>query len=226
MDAQRSDEVRAPRNRPCVGPAVRRLRRERGLTLAEIAARSGLNLGYLSQIENDKASPSLETLGAIGEALDVPIAWFLVDSSPAPRVVRAGQRSRRTGLRGEGFVEEVDGGVGRDLRIVEATIEPGTRTGLHAHPGEEHHLVLSGRVRLTQGAHVVDLEPGDYLVWDATVPHDAACLGDEPARLLIVGHRAHGLDTTRADPLPRPRTGRLASGAPTPDDAGPGGGAD
>ena len=41
--------------RPAVGTQVRRWRTERGLTLAGVAERSGLNIGYLSQIENDKA---------------------------------------------------------------------------------------------------------------------------------------------------------------------------
>jgi transcriptional regulator with XRE-family HTH domain len=201
MDDRRAPEPRAARSRPCVGPAVRRLRRERALTLADVAGRTGLNVGYLSQIENDKASPSLETLAALGEALDVPISWFLVDTSPPPRVVRAGDRPKRRVLRGEGTLEDVDGGVGRDVRIVQSTLAPGARTGLHAHAGDEHHLILTGRVRLTQGTHEADLGPGDYLVWDATIPHDAACLGDEPATLLIVGHRAHGSDTSRPDPF-------------------------
>jgi len=57
------------RARPAIGPQVRRLRRERGLTLARVAERSGLNVGYLSQIENDKASPSLESLTALATAI-------------------------------------------------------------------------------------------------------------------------------------------------------------
>jgi transcriptional regulator with XRE-family HTH domain len=185
------------RSRPSVGPAVRRLRRERGLTLADVAGRSGLNVGYLSQVENDKASPSLETLAALAEALAVPISWFLVDASAPPRVVRANERPSRTVAGGEGRLEEIDGGGGRELRIVEATMEPGTRTGLHSHAGDEHHLVVRGRARLTQGEHTADLGPGDYLVWDATVPHDAMCLGDEPVTMVIVGHRPHGPDTSR-----------------------------
>jgi len=195
-----TDASRVARQRPCVGPTVRRLRRERGFTLADVAARTGLNVGYLSQVENDKASPSLETLGALGEALGVPVAWFLLDTATPPRVVRAGERPVRTPPNGNGRLEDVDGGVGRALRIVEATIEPGAGTGLHAHAGDEHHLVLSGHVRLTQGEHVTDLGPGDYLVWDATIPHDAETLGDEPVRMLIVGHRAHGADTARPEP--------------------------
>jgi transcriptional regulator with XRE-family HTH domain len=174
-----------------VGQQIRRLRHERDLTLAQVASRSGLNLGYLSQVENDKASPSLETLAALAAAIDVPVAWFLADSSRPPRVVRAVDRRRWAGP-GGGSMEEVDGGIPRDVRIVRGVMPVGISTGLHAHPGEEHHLVLAGRIRVRQGEHVIDLGPGDYLVWDATVPHDAEVLGDEPAELLLISHRSHG----------------------------------
>src|SRR5215211_3945278 len=77
-----------PRPRISVGRQVRRWRADRGLTLAAVAEQTGLNLGFLSQIENDKASPSLDTLGALGAALDVPPAWFLIDDVPRPRRAR------------------------------------------------------------------------------------------------------------------------------------------
>ncbi|MET1231788.1 MAG: helix-turn-helix domain-containing protein [Candidatus Limnocylindrales bacterium] len=182
------------RSRPAVGPQVKRWRTERALTLAQVAERSGLNVGYLSQIENDKASPSLESLAAIGVALDVPTAWFLQDSSIPPRVVRASDRRTWRGP-GGGRVEEVDGGVSRELCIVQVTGLPGGSTGLHAHPGDEHHIVLQGRVRLTQGEHSVEVGPGDYVLWDATIPHDAESIGDEPPVLLIVSMRQRGTET-------------------------------
>src|SRR6185369_2557759 len=69
------------RTTPRVGRQVRHWRQERGLTLSQLADGSGLNVGYLSQIENDKAAPSLEALGAMADAMDVPAAWFLIDSS-------------------------------------------------------------------------------------------------------------------------------------------------
>jgi transcriptional regulator with XRE-family HTH domain len=167
-----------------VGRQVRRWRTERGLTLAGVAERSGLNVGYLSQIENDKASPSLACLASIGAALDVPPAWFLMDDVPAPTVVRAAERP--VVERGAGRVEHVDGRASRDISILEVTAPPGASVGLHAHPGDEHHLVLRGRFRAIQGAHVVTLEPGDYLRWDGAIPHDGEVIGDEPLTVLIM----------------------------------------
>ena len=193
---RRAGEAGASRSRPCVGPQIRRLRRERSLTLAQVAQRAGLNVGYLSQVETDKASPSLETLASLATALDVPITWFLIDTVPPPRVVRAADRRKWRGPGGVS-IQEVDGAVARDLCIVTASSKPGQRTGLHAHSGDEHHVVLSGRLRLYQGEHEVELGPGDYLLWDATIPHDSECIGPEPAEVLIITPRTTGTETSR-----------------------------
>jgi transcriptional regulator with XRE-family HTH domain len=184
-----------PRHRPLVGARIRRRRTERGLTLAAVAAETGLNVGYLSQVENDKASPSLETLAALAAALDVPIAWFLLDESVGPRVVRASERPRRRAR--TGTLAQVDGGIARDLAIFEGEMPPGERTGMHAHPGDEHHVILSGRIRLTQGETVVEAGPGDYVLLDGTLPHEAEAIGDEPARLIIVYPRGGHSELTR-----------------------------
>jgi mannose-6-phosphate isomerase-like protein (cupin superfamily) len=172
-------------NRLFVGREVRRWRRTRGLTLAQVGDSSGLNIGYLSQIENDKAIPSLEALGQIALALDVPPAWLLLDSSPAPQVVYAADRPRTNGIGGS-VVSEVDGRTSRDVCILEVSVPPGESTGAHSHFGDEHHVILSGRWRMTQGDHSVELGPGDYLAWDPTIPHDVQNIGDEEGRVLII----------------------------------------
>jgi len=186
-EARSIDGTRRP---PPVGRQVRRWRAERGLTLAKVAEASGLNVGYLSQIENDKASPSLSCLASIAGTLDVPIAWFLVDEASRPEVVRAADRRWRVAENGR--ASRVDAGRSSDISIVEVEAHPGSSTGLHTHAGDEHHLVLAGRYRMTQGQHVEELGPGDYLRWDGLIPHDAEVIGDEPGRLLIVRLTRHG----------------------------------
>jgi transcriptional regulator with XRE-family HTH domain len=194
-----TDPAPPARRRPLVGSQVRRRRRDRGLTLTQVSESTGLNVGYLSQVENDKASPSLETLAALADALDVPIAWFLLDQSVAPRVVRASERPKRRMPRSQGAMSQVDGGIARDVAIFEGVMPPGSRTGFHAHPGDEHHLILEGRMRITQGEVVVEAGPGDYVLLDGTLPHDAEALGDRPARLIIVYPRGGHSELTRRD---------------------------
>ena len=179
-------EGRKPRL--AVGAQIRRWRTERGLTLTQVSGRSGLNVGYLSQIENDKASPSLAVLGSIAEALDVPPAWFLMGDVAPPIVVRAAERP--IGESDLGRAEHVDGRASRDVTILEAIARPGGRVGLHAHAGDEHHVVLRGHFRMTQVEHTVELGPGDYLRWDGSVPHEGEVIGDEEASVLIVRIRS------------------------------------
>ena len=178
--------------RPPVGRETRRWRQSRGLTLAQVSERSGLNIGYLSQIENDKASPSIACLASLGEALDVPIAWFFIDDVPPPVVVRAADRPvESTGL---GLIAEVNGSGSRDVSIVEVKATAvGASVGAHSHAGDEHHVVLRGRFRLRQGDHVIDVGPGDYLRWDGTIPHDGEVIaldegtsGSGGAAMLII----------------------------------------
>ena len=182
MTTERADT--ASRTRLAVGKQIRNWRTERGLTLARLAERSGLNVGYLSQIENDKASPSLAVLGLIADALDVSPAWFLMGDAPPPRVIRAGERP--VTVTDIGQVQHVDGRTSRDVSILEVSAAPGGRVGTHAHPGDEHHIVLRGRMRLTQGEHTIDAGPGDYVRWDGSVPHDGEVIGAEEAAMLII----------------------------------------
>ena len=189
----------AARRRPLVGGTIRRRRRELNRTLAQVAADTGLNVGYLSQVENDKASPSLETLAALAAALDVPIAWFLLEESVAPRVIRAAERPRRRMARGAGSMTQIDGGISRHVAIFEGEMPVGHRTGFHSHAGDEHHIVLAGRVRFVQGTAVVEAGAGDYVLLDGTLPHDAESIGPDPARLIIVYPRGGHSELTRTD---------------------------
>jgi quercetin dioxygenase-like cupin family protein len=160
------------------------------MTLSRLATASSLNVGYLSQIENDKASPSLACLAAIAGALDVPPAWLLVEESAAPEILRAGERRWRdvAGAR----ASRVDARGATDISIVEVRTDPGVTTGVHSHPGDEHHLVLAGRFRMTQGDHTYELGPGDYLRWDGLLPHDVETIGDEAAAMLVMRLTRHG----------------------------------
>ncbi len=190
VDVQQQLQAEPGRRSPAVGRQIRRWRADRGLTLARLAAAANLNVGYLSQIENDKASPSLACLSAIAGALDVPPAWFLVEETAAPEVLRAADRRWRDVPGGR--ASRVDARGSSDISIVEATTGPGVTTGLHSHPGDEHHLVLAGHYRMRQGEHTYELGPGDYLRWDGLIPHDVESIGETPATLLVIRLTRHG----------------------------------
>ena len=142
-----------------------------------------MNVGYLSQIENDKASPSLAMLASIGEALDVPPAWFLMGESR-----RRSSCARPSGRSAEelGRVEHVDGSASRDVTIIEAVAHRAVGSALTPTPAMST-MSFSRAVPDEPGRrHVVELGPGDYLRWDGAVPHEGEVIGDEEAAVLIV----------------------------------------
>jgi transcriptional regulator with XRE-family HTH domain len=76
-----------------VGTELRRRRTELGLTLREVAEQGDLTSGFLSQVENDRVSPSLKSLGRIAEVLRIPM-FHLLSSEAGDPVVRADQRPK------------------------------------------------------------------------------------------------------------------------------------
>lgn len=176
-----------------VGARLKSLRIGQGLTVGALAEQTSLSKGLISQIENDKVSPSLASLERLAQGLSVPVAYLLLRPADAIQVMRANQRPV--------YRVPVEGGRGPDQLRVEvlydgsrnlkaALIElpPGTVSGCdsHAHPGEEFHLVLEGRVRAMQAEQAVDLDTGDAWHWHGCTPHRVANIGEGTARLLVI----------------------------------------
>ena len=65
-----------------IGERLRARRVELGLTLAEVAEKAGLSLPYVSNLERGRGNPTLEALGALARALDVPLGTLVGDSGP------------------------------------------------------------------------------------------------------------------------------------------------
>src|SRR5918997_2985059 len=72
-----------------VAANIRVLRRQAGLTLAELAAAAGVGKSTLAQLESGRGNPSVETLWAIAAALQIPFSRLVEEDRPALRVVRA-----------------------------------------------------------------------------------------------------------------------------------------
>lgn len=86
-DGELTDRMAAvPKARPeptsRLGALLRGRRRQLGLTLREVCTRAGLSAGYLSQVENDKAVPTLGTLAQVAAALDVRLDYFVAEPRP------------------------------------------------------------------------------------------------------------------------------------------------
>jgi len=158
------------------------------MTVAQLAERTGLSKGLISQVENEKASPSLATLERLAAGLGVPAAYLLLKVEEGLQVVRAGDRPLYHFGDDQIRVEVLSGRSGRSLKAVLVQMPPGTSTGhaAHAHGGEEWHMVLEGRIQAIQGDQQAVLEAGDSFHWTGCVPHRVVNIGSGTARILAV----------------------------------------
>jgi len=184
-EALRTVEPPAP---PQVGTRIRWMRRKAGLTLQQLAEAAGISVGFLSQVERDKATPSLGTLAGLAAALGVEIELFIATPKPADAVTRAGTRPRfaigDSSLQYEQLTTDLPAGA---LSALIIHIPPGYASEIASHPGEEVIVVLDGRLRQTLGDAEIVLGPGDSLHFMGDTPHSFANVGDGPARLLWTG---------------------------------------
>ncbi|NBT32594.1 MAG: cupin domain-containing protein [Rhodobacteraceae bacterium] len=148
-----------------LGADLRALRKARGLTLQGLADSLGRSVGWLSQVERDLSSPSINDLRDMSKVLDVSIS-SLFRASAAPEevghIVRKGAR-RPIGSREAGLVEELlSPDLTDDFEVVHSTFEPGAALpDFVTRPTQEVGYVTSGHLDLWIGEQLFHLNPGD-----------------------------------------------------------------
>lgn len=172
-----------------VGPRLRRVREQRGLTLTEAAARTGISKSTLSRLENGQRRPSLELLLPLAHAYRVPID----DLVGAPEVGDPRIRLKPRRVNGRTVLPLTrPGGVQAWKIVIPASqSDPQPRT----HDGFEWLYVLSGRMRLVLGDQDLVLGVGEAAEFDTQVPHWFGSTGNEAAEVLSIfgrpGERMH-----------------------------------
>lgn len=177
-----------------IGTRLRELRKDRRLSIQQLADRVGLSIAMISQIERGLSTPSLRSLRLLAEALNVPVSWFFASSkghSESRHIVRRGQR-RRLRVPDVGVVQELLSPASvNGIEMYEVSLEPGGSSGPEAytHEGEKLGLVIEGRLQLHIGTEVHLLESGDSFHFPSTQPHRFANPGTGPTRFVwIVSH--------------------------------------
>ncbi|MFE3144556.1 helix-turn-helix domain-containing protein [Streptomyces scopuliridis] len=192
MDRKTDDDVL-----DAVGARLRALRRDRGITLADLAATTGVSESTLSRLESGQRRPSLELLLPLARIYDVP----LDDLVGAPRTGDPRIHLKPIRRFGMTFVplSRRPGGVHAFKMIIPAEPEPLEPTP-QTHEGFEWLYVLNGRLRLVIGERDLTLPPGEAAEFDTSLPHWLGSADGGVVELLILfglqGMRAH----VRTDP--------------------------
>ncbi|MEU5762964.1 XRE family transcriptional regulator [Nocardia sp. NPDC047648] len=191
MDPETDDVLDA------VGPRLRALRRERGITLADLATTTGVSESTLSRLESGQRRATLELLLPLARTYDVP----LDDLVGAPRTGDPRIHLKPIKRFGMIFVplSRRPGGVHAFKMIIPARpvpLEPTPQT----HDGFEWLYVLNGRLRLVVGERDLTLPPGEAAEFDTSQPHWLGSADGSAVELLILfglqGLRSH----VHADP--------------------------
>ena len=178
-----------------IGPKLRALRLQRGLSLQQLAERADVSAAAIHKIERSGMVPTITTLLKLAAALNRPVGYFVDEGSeePGPAVLVSADERRTVFTSHRGIdLKGISGPYGRFfLAGAVATVDPGASSGVNAmlHPGEELVFVLDGVLEFEVDGRDYRLTPGDSVHFRTDRPHKWRNPGDCPAHALWMALR-------------------------------------
>lgn len=178
-----------------LGSTVRRLREAKGLSLRAIADQSGFSASFISQVENDQASPSIASLERIAGAFGLTLAGFFQQLDGRDPAARVDEPEAGVTFRSEWSKAHItylsSGHPGTKILPLVVTLDPEGSSGSRPFPApsEEFALVLEGPVVLTTHRGEQVLETGQAMTIQAGEPRRWHNASSGPVRFLIVAAR-------------------------------------
>ncbi len=177
-----------------IGARVKALREAAGLSLRDLAERSGVSAPMLSQVERGETSPTLTVAARIATGLELRLSQLLrLDEDGAVTIVRASRRRRGgNARRGHRFEVMTSDQPGQRAELSHHTLARGGATGaaddapMHEPGSRETALVERGSVALVCDGQRYELGEGDCVTFDADLPHHFENPTDAEAAFLAV----------------------------------------
>ncbi|TWB51067.1 helix-turn-helix domain-containing protein [Nitrospirillum viridazoti] len=170
-----------------MGDRIRARRKALGLTLQQVAERSGLSAPFISQAERDLSVPSLVSLLALADALTVDLTYFMEVPDSGTIVHRAAKPRRIEVDSPVDYIDLASNLADRKLDIILMRVPPGHAFPTDQRNGEDFLYVVEGEVTGTVGKTKAKLGAGDSLHFDSLQPHSARNASDRDVVLLYVG---------------------------------------
>lgn len=171
-----------------IGHKLKRLRLAKSFTQDELASRADLSKGFISQIENDTASPSIATLEDILDVLGTTLNEFFSDNNKEKVVFPKEFRLLSPDSDDKVKIELLIPGSGkRKMDPVLVTINPNEETFKDpSHEGEELGFLLQGKINLNLDGETFCLKKGDCFYYSADKKHSIVNVGNNTAKILWV----------------------------------------
>lgn len=173
-----------------LGGMIRRLRKEKNLSLKQLSLRSGISIGMLSQVERDVSNPSVRVLSAICQALDAPLSVFFEPVAAGVEELDFVRRAEQRPVLQLGYLnkELLSAKSAHNLQLMILHVDRGGSSGegLLSYPAEKGGMVLKGEIVLQVGGREAHLRAGDSFAFGASVPHAFRHTGEEPAEVFWI----------------------------------------
>lgn len=165
-----------------IGYRLKAVRKNADLSQRELAKRSGVTNGFISQVEKNQVSPSIGSLKKLLDGIPMSLADFFADpEEDTPQIVYRADEQPEIGSANVNYRLIGHSFPGRTIGMMRETMAPGADTGPEpiSHAGQECGIVLQGRLQLTVGEQVFELEKGDGYYFDSQKPHRFVSMGAE-----------------------------------------------
>jgi transcriptional regulator with XRE-family HTH domain len=187
----KADEAAAPAAGETIGPHIRAARQAAKMTLAQVAQESGLSVGYLSEVERSRLTPSLSALKRIADVLKIPASKVMFEfggkafANSDIGVVRRGVRKRISFPHSSIEYELLTPDLKRRASLLWMTAPPRTESGpSFSHSGEDGVIVLRGVLKIEIGNVWYTLHEGDSIYFNSEIAHRWSNEGPEPVEAI------------------------------------------
>ena len=171
-----------------IGAKIRELRIKNGLTQEELANRSELSKGFISQLESEQTSPSIATLVDILECLGTNLSDFFNEATNEKIVFSADDYFvKESEDEGHSITWVIPNSQKNDMEPILLELEPGGTSPVdEPHSGEEFGYVLSGSVHIHVGEALYKAKKGESFYYTADKKHYISNPGKSAAKVLWV----------------------------------------
>ncbi len=172
------------------GEKIKKVRNKKKMSLRALAEKVNLSASFLSQIEQGKASPSIENLKKIANELEVKVSFLIDEESKKDTVItRAKDRNRMESLGSKTDISLLTNpDVAKNMEPIYYEVKPGGESGkdFYHHPGEEFVFIIEGELDIYLEMEQYRLEAGDSVYFKSTQKHKFVNNSDKIAKAIWV----------------------------------------
>lgn len=172
-----------------LGARIKQLRKKKKLTLKEIAEKTNLSISFISQLEHNKTSATLESFKKISEALDVSPSYFFSQTSHESQSTVVKGALDELNFKESTFIyKDLKGTMEHPLFLpILVILNPGDNRGNNfTHKGQEFLYVLEGTLTVLLENDEFTLDPHDSIFLDSSKPHYWQNNTDQPIKFLCI----------------------------------------